>query len=1044
MKPVSLARIFSILAVCTACWLTLQSPRLGAADSLEKPDLTIVVAPDGADANDGLHQPVATLSKALSLIDRAQAKVGEIVIRGGNYQVAQPIQIHALKDQPERKLLIRAAAGETPVFEGGQAVAATPLAGEEGIYLLAGAFPSVNVPQIWEENNRVRYRGVSGLDALRGTDYGVFVYSPTQLAIRPRGGILPPPGELRVATVEYGLEITRDHVTVDGLSFRGFGKSYVSAAIGVGFAAETQGLTDNVAIQNCRAENDYSGFFIRSGARHVTIRACAVRNVASGINQRGGIATVENCDIRNDDFGASAFAFRDSDPMTGNTGILTYYNSVGGHFRDNTIKGFKQGIFIKTPVPEEALNQGDARFIIENNTLIDDPFIRVYTHGTDSLGIDFVHYDRYDKDKAVIRNNVIDGFSIPFRKEASDANRITPYQATVDQNLLWNARTMVAMDAYTQFFRDRGMGDANRVADPQFADRKAGDYRLLPSSPAVVAGWRNPADARQVLQPGERYRSSVRVEVPAISAKQGYASSGAVVVTAPALVLKLSAYGWGDVKQTRIRVLSGTRELSSDTHDFQAEEAITLPVEKGAYTMVVAVRDGQGAWSEETRLQVQNQLPDFSFAKVTTRANRAGFVAFNPDNKGFYQSIQYRKKGDTAWTRGFDTLLTYGSVSDVRMRKLGSQPMVVTGLEPDTMYEYQIVVKSSVTGQTREYTTSPVFQVKTVGEPVTYYLSPHGDDVGDRGSRTAPLRTLQYALDLTLPGDTLRLLPGVYHGASVMIHSGTAAHPITIEAEQPGTAILSADKEYGAVLLLSGVSHVKIRNLNLQWADSVGLSCDKCESVEIAGNTLLNAVLGAHDRNGQGITISESTNTWVHHNLIYGWWSGMGFFKSPNTRIEHNTILATSLTGIQIGAGSTGSTILYNSLNFTGNHALEFSVPDLRYADLKIDFNNYGTSFQPKAKYLADPDMIFSRTYFFLSDSREFIYSYYPLPGLTYQVLFSFSEWKNATGYDGHSVFADPLWVDPLNKRFDVKGGSKNRLPDGDYIGVQGHLTILQ
>lgn len=996
MKPAGLARIISVLAVCLMCWMVIQSPRLKAADSLIvagdsafsssqstpqkkeplsppqtrksavpqlkrepsiKPDLTIYVAVDGSDSKDGVHDPVATIEKALSLIDRAKVNVGEIVVRGGTYKVARPIQINALKDHPERKLLIRAANGETPVFDGGQAVAATPLAGEEGIYLIAGAFPNPNVPQVWEEHNRVRYRSVSGLDALRGTDYGVFVYSPTQLAIRPKNGILPPPGELRVSMLEYGLEITRNHVTVDGLSFKGFGKSYVSAGIGVGFVAEMQGLTDNVVIQNCRVENSYSGFYVRRGAQNVTIRSCIIRNVASGINQWGGMAIVDGCDIRNDDFGVSAFAFKNSDAMTGDTGIRGYYNSAGARYRNNTIKGFETGIFIKTLDPQFMTGK-DATFIIENNSLIDDPYIRAYTHGKNSWGISFVRYYNYGKDKAVIRHNVIDGFSIPIGKDNRNAKSMTAYRATVDHNLIWNARTIAAIDAYVRFFQDQGMGDANRVADPQFVDRKAGDYRLLPTSPAVVAGWKNPNDAHAVLQPGERYRPSKPVEVSAT-------------------------------------------------------------------------------------LQAGNQIPGLSFASVATRANVAGFVVFNPDHQGFYQYVQYRKKGDTAWIQGFDTS-TYGSVSDVRMRKLGSQPMVVTGLERDTTYEYQIVVKSSLTDQTREYTESRIFEVKTVGAPVTYHVAPHGVDAWDRGSRIAPLKTLQYALDLALPGDTIRLLLGVYHGASVMVHSGTAEHPITIEAEQPGTAILSADKAYGAVLLLSGVSHVKVKNLNLQWADRAGLSCRQCQAVEIAGNTVLNAVLGSHNRKGQGITIRESTDTWVHHNVIHGWWSGIGFFNSPNTKIEHNTILATSRTGIQIGAGSTGSEIAYNSLNFTGNHALQFNVPNLKYADLKINFNNYGTSFQPKAKSLADADMIFSRAYSFLDDSREFIYSYYPLLGLSSQVLYSFFAWKNATGYDGHSVFADPMWVDPLNNRFDVKAESKNRLPDGDYIGVQGYLTTLQ
>jgi len=992
MKPAGFARIISVLAVCLMCWMVIQSPRLKAADSLIaagdsafsssqstpqkkeplsppqtrksavpqlkrepsiKPDLTIYVAVDGSDSKDGVHDPVATIEKALSLIDQAQVKVGEIVIRGGTYQVAQPIRIHALKDQPERKLIIRAADGEAPVFEGGQAVAATPLAGEEGIYLIAGSFPSVNVPQVWEEHNRVRYRDVSGLGALRGTDYGVFVYSPTHLAIRPRGGILPAPGELRVSNVEYGLEITRDHVTVDGLSFRGFGKSYVSAGIGVGFAAETQGLTDNVVIQNCRAENAYSGFYIRRGARHVTILSCTIRDVSSGINQWGGIAMVENCDIRNDDFGTSAFAFKNSDAMTGDTGIRAYYNSAGARYRNNTIKGFKTGIFIKTLDPR-LLTGGDATFIIENNSLIDDPYIRAYTHGENSWGISFVRYYNYGKDKAIIRHNVIDGFSIPIGKDNSNTKQITAYQATVDHNLIWNVRATSSMDSYVRFFEDQGMGDSNWVADPQFADRKAGDYRLLSTSPMVLAGWKNPNDARAVLQPRERYGPSKPVEVSA-------------------------------------------------------------PFHAG------------------------NPISVLGFSRVATRANAAGFVVFNPDHQGFYQYVQYRKKRDTAWTKGFDTA-TYGALSDARMRKLGSQPMAVTGLQPDTTYEYQVVVKNPATGQTREYTESPIFEVKTEGALVTYHVSPEGLDAWDRGSRNMALKTLQYALDLALPGDTIRLLPGVYHGASVMVHGGTVEHPITIEADQPGTVILSAGKEYGAVLLLSGVSHVKVRSLNLQWADQAGLSCHQCQSVEIAGNTVLNAVLGAHNRKGQGITIRESTDTWVHHNVIHGWWSGIGFFDSPNTKIEHNTILATSRTGIQIGARSAGSEIVYNSLNFTGNHVLEFHVRDLSYHDLKIDFNNYGTSFQAKAESLVDPDMIFPRPYFFVADSREFIVSHYPLPDLTNRVLYSFSEWKKATGYDRHSIFADPMWVDPLNNRFDVTAESKNILSNGNYIGVQGRL----
>jgi hypothetical protein len=57
--------------------------------------------------------------------------------------------------------------------------------------------------------------------------------------------------------------------------------------------------------------------------------------------------------------------------------------------------------------------------------------------------------------------------------------------------------------------------------------------------------------------------------------------------------------------------------------------------------------------------------------------------------------------------------------------------------------------------------------------------------------RVTPESSLQAALDTAQPGDVIRLAPGVYYESVVVARSGTAAAPIVITAEDPGTATIS-------------------------------------------------------------------------------------------------------------------------------------------------------------------------------------------------------------------------------------------------------------
>lgn len=68
------------------------------------------------------------------------------------------------------------------------------------------------------------------------------------------------------------------------------------------------------------------------------------------------------------------------------------------------------------------------------------------------------------------------------------------------------------------------------------------------------------------------------------------------------------------------------------------------------------------------------------------------------------------------------------------------------------------------------------------------YVAPGGTGNGTAG---APFGRVQQALDVAQPGDTIILRPGTYNEPARSVRSGGAGQPITVEAEQPGSAILT-------------------------------------------------------------------------------------------------------------------------------------------------------------------------------------------------------------------------------------------------------------
>ena len=71
------------------------------------------------------------------------------------------------------------------------------------------------------------------------------------------------------------------------------------------------------------------------------------------------------------------------------------------------------------------------------------------------------------------------------------------------------------------------------------------------------------------------------------------------------------------------------------------------------------------------------------------------------------------------------------------------------------------------------------------------YVSPTGADWSSGASREQSVRTIQRAADMARPGDRIVILPGTYFERVHVQRGGTQDNPVTFEAAEPGTVIIS-------------------------------------------------------------------------------------------------------------------------------------------------------------------------------------------------------------------------------------------------------------
>jgi parallel beta-helix repeat protein len=240
-------------------------------------------------------------------------------------------------------------------------------------------------------------------------------------------------------------------------------------------------------------------------------------------------------------------------------------------------------------------------------------------------------------------------------------------------------------------------------------------------------------------------------------------------------------------------------------------------------------------------------------------------------------------------------------------------------------------VTSSVTG------TQSGITVNAASLGATYYVSTTGSD-SNAGTLTAPFLTINHAVGLLNPGDTLEIRAGTY--AEVLkdvIPSGTSTAEVTVMAYPGETVTIQPSSSTDNLLTISSHSYITLKNLifdgtNLTGGVAIVKITYKSSSVYASHITLsgceIRNIPYSSSGNSQGILITKgSTTAAVDYNQVLnctihdngGSTSTLNhgiYVETNHNTFANNTIYNNSAYGIQIYSGSaTAGTTSYCSYN---------------------------------------------------------------------------------------------------------------------------------
>lgn len=174
-----------------------------------------------------------------------------------------------------------------------------------------------------------------------------------------------------------------------------------------------------------------------------------------------------------------------------------------------------------------------------------------------------------------------------------------------------------------------------------------------------------------------------------------------------------------------------------------------------------------------------------------------------------------------------------------------------------------IAIQSHQTSLAHERTNHPILR-----QAATYYVSPEGDN-SNPGTQALPWQTIQFAVDVAIPGDTLLVEDGVYEGPIIMTRSGEPEAYIVLRAiNKWGAKVEVIDGEGDQDGIKAAANYLTIDGFELFDSNpgigrhGNGITVYNNHHVNILNNNI-------HDFGGSGIQAAHFDHVLIENNVVY-------------------------------------------------------------------------------------------------------------------------------------------------------------------------------
>ena len=328
-----------------------------------------------------------------------------------------------------------------------------------------------------------------------------------------------------------------------------------------------------------------------------------------------------------------------------------------------------------------------------------------------------------------------------------------------------------------------------------------------------------------------------------------------------------------------------------------------------------------------------------------------------------------------------------------------------------------------------------------LGPPREWHVSENGRD-GRDGSVLQPVRTIQFAVDRAKPGDTIILHPGFYPDPVRITRGGTKDRPLVIRAAEKGRAILDSNRNAAVMIGIYQAPYLELHGLEIRWYGQSSIEMEESPHVTVTGCRVWNAHWHGAWPTGYAVRVVRSPGFVGRENVLFRQEHGFWFYNSPNVTLTQNTCVANLYSAAAFLYSCENSTCRNNSFTFQGNDVIVIEENLGEKDKLKTfdcDYNNYGTALREQPAGSVFDSITPRESEGFLRGGSKAIVNYNEYRGEMKRFV-SMVQWREFSGLDQHTLFADPLYRDSAGRDFHLEAKSPNHGAgaEGATIGALG------